>query len=62
MKVKFLGATEAEDRVVDVPDGTTMVEVELPKPEVRGNPWAAAAILLAGMATLIVITWLITRG
>lgn len=63
MKIKFLGATEAEDRIVEVPEGTTTVEVELPEPESnQGNAWPAAAVLIAAMITTIIVTWLLSRG
>lgn len=61
MKVKFLGATEAEDRIVEIPEGTDTVEVELPKTEIQRSPWPSVVFIIAVMAWTLALV-LVFRG
>lgn len=59
MRVKFIGATEAEDRIVEIPDGTTEVQVEMPEQEAKPrSPWPAFSFLVVVMVWVLVIIWM----
>lgn len=65
MKIKFLGTTEAEDQIVEIPDGASVVEMELPRKELdetNYGPWPATTILCVAMLSVVAIVWIIFRG
>lgn len=65
MKVKFIGATPEEDKIVEIPEGTGTVEISLPsqaEQDAAYNAWPFALVMIAGMATLVALSWLVTRG
>lgn len=45
MKVKFIGATPEEDKVVEIPEGTGTIEIPLPEKE-GGSMWPVAAVMI----------------
>lgn len=64
MKVKFIGATEAEDRIVDIPDGTQdVVEVDQSeRVETDHNPWPYAMVMIAILCSIVAIVWILVNG
>lgn len=65
MKVKFIGATPDDDKIVDIPEGTGTIEIPLPtqaEKDAAYNAWPFALVMIAGMATLVALAWLVTRG
>jgi hypothetical protein len=65
VKVKFIGTTPEEDKIVDIPEGTGVVEISLPtraEKDASYSAWPFALVVVAGMATLVALAWLVTRG
>jgi hypothetical protein len=63
MKIKFIGATQEEDQIVEIPDSTKTVEVVLPAPEKeKSSPWLSLLFFVLFAVWSITLAWTITRG
>ena len=64
MKIKFLGATEAEDQIVEIPDNTKTVEVTLPVAgaEQKTSPWIPMLTLCFMSLCFVAAVYFITHG
>lgn len=60
MKVRYLGATPEEDKVVEIPEGAT--EIVVPAPEAPRSVWPSVVFFIALMAFVVLMTWTVTRG
>lgn len=63
MQIKFLGATEEEDQIVEIPDGVAEVEVEVTTEQKAAprSPWPSIAFFIALMVWSLLLVW-IFRG
>ena len=61
MKIKFLGATPEEDKIVEIPEGVTEVTIE-PPAKTPANTWPSVVFFVALMAFFVLMTWTVTRG
>lgn len=61
MKVKFIGATPEEDKVVDIPEGTGTIEIPLPEKEEQ-SMWPVATVLIVMAVCFTVVVVALTGG
>lgn len=63
MQIKFLGVTESDDRIVEIPDGTQdVVEVAQAGQETERPIWPAILVIHSFLLTCVLITWMISNG
>jgi hypothetical protein len=64
VKVKFIGATPEEDKIVEIPEGVT--EVTIPSPwsvqkETADSMWPIASVLITIIVCFTFAIWMFTR-
>ena len=62
MKIKFIGATPAEDHIVEIPEGTKEVSVNLPEHKAVNSPWPSVTFFCCAMICLTIMVWIFNRG
>jgi hypothetical protein len=64
MQIKFLGTTENEDQIVEVPENVKRVEVTLPGAgiEKKVSPWPSVFTLCFMSLCFVVAVFFMTRG
>jgi hypothetical protein len=61
VKVKFVGATPEEDKIVEIPEGVKELTIQPPALHKDNSAWPVALVLITAMMCFTAVIWLFTR-